>query len=122
MHTLFVHMHTPCITMHWLQVGYLLQRLLAHRSPVQVAFLQGAIPLQNTNLFARLLDFLQLCPIWSVRRPCSEAPCSEAPCSEAPCSEAPSGARQATPRRTCAKEHHLVGGEKSHTRATLQGR
>ena len=48
------------------QVGYLLQKLLQHRSPVQVAFLQGAIPLQNTNLFPRLLDFLQLCPVWSV--------------------------------------------------------
>ena len=47
------------------QVGYLLQKLLQHRSPVQVAFLQGAIPLQNTVLFPRLLDFLQLCPVWS---------------------------------------------------------
>ena len=50
------------------QVGYLLQKLLQHRSPVQVAFLQGAIPLQNTVLFPRLLDFLQLCPVWSAPR------------------------------------------------------
>ena len=52
------------------QVGYLLQKLLQHRSPVQVAFLQGAIPLQNEKLFPRLLDFLLLCPVWSVRPAC----------------------------------------------------
>lgn len=52
------------------QVGYLLQKLLQHRSPVQVAFLQGAIPLQNEKLFPRLLDFLHLCPVWSVRPAC----------------------------------------------------
>ena len=49
-----------------LQVGYLLQRLLLHQSPVQVAFLQGAIPLQNSATFARLLEFLEQCPVWSV--------------------------------------------------------
>ena len=56
------------------QVGYLLQKLLQHRSPVQVAFLQGAIPLQNEKLFPRLLDFLKLCPVWSVRPACGYAP------------------------------------------------
>ena len=48
------------------QVNYLLQRLLQHQSPVQVAFLQGAIPLQNPTVFPRLLEFLQQCPVWSV--------------------------------------------------------
>ena len=48
------------------QVRYLLQQVLKQRTPIQVAFLQGVIPLQSDDLFPRLLDFLLRCPVWSV--------------------------------------------------------
>ena len=40
--------------------------VLRHKLPVQVAFMQGMLPLQQDDLFPRLLDFIQQCPIWSV--------------------------------------------------------
>ena len=48
------------------QVRYLMQELLRQRAPVQVAFLQGAVPLQTDNLFPRLLQMLTTCPVWSI--------------------------------------------------------
>ena len=48
------------------QVRYLLQRLIKQRVPVQVAFLQGTLPLQQQDTFPRLLNFLLQCPVWSV--------------------------------------------------------
>lgn len=48
------------------QVRFLLQRLIKRRVPVQVAFLQGALPLQQPDIFPRLLNFLIQCPVWSV--------------------------------------------------------
>lgn len=49
-----------------LQVRFLLQKLIKQRVPVQVAFLQGALPLQQPDVFPRLLTFLVQCPVWSV--------------------------------------------------------
>ena len=48
------------------QVGFLLRQLLSLKVPVQVAFLQGTVPLQNDDLFTLLLEFLSACPVWSV--------------------------------------------------------
>jgi hypothetical protein len=48
------------------QVRYLLTELLRQKVPVQVAFLQGAVPLQNEALFPRLLQLLTTCPVWSI--------------------------------------------------------
>ena len=41
-----------------LQVRYMMLELLAQKSPIQVAFLQGCIPLQHDDLFPRLLDMI----------------------------------------------------------------
>ena len=49
-----------------MQVGRLVNELMKHQIPIQVAFLQGAIPLQTTAIFPRLLEFLLTCPVWSV--------------------------------------------------------
>jgi hypothetical protein len=49
-----------------LQVAYLLRHLIDEAVPVQVAFLQGAVPFQTEELFVRLLEFLTKCPVWSV--------------------------------------------------------
>ena len=49
-----------------IEVRYLLQELLRHRMPVQVAFLQGAVPLQSDSVFPRLLELLVQCPVWSI--------------------------------------------------------
>lgn len=49
-----------------MQVGKLMSELAKHQIPIQVAFLQGAIPLQTTSIFPRLLEFLLTCPVWSV--------------------------------------------------------
>jgi hypothetical protein len=49
-----------------MQVRFLLTRLIKHRVPVQVAFLQGSLPLQQGDQFPRLLQFLTVCPVWSV--------------------------------------------------------
>ena len=49
-----------------LEVRYLMHHVLAQRMPVQVAFLQGAVPLQHDDLFPRLLDLLERCPVWSL--------------------------------------------------------
>ena len=62
-----------------LQVRYLMERLLKYKMPVQVAFLQGMVPLQDDILFPRLLDFLTQCPVWSVNL--GELRFSEAQCS-----------------------------------------
>ena len=47
-------------------VAFLFQQLLIHRTPIQVAFLQGAVPLQQSQHFAKLGELLCSCPIWSV--------------------------------------------------------
>ena len=42
------------------QLQYVFSKLLAApRPPVQIAFLQGAIPMQSGELFDQLLDFLE---------------------------------------------------------------
>ena len=61
-----------------LQVRYLMQQLIRLRMPVQVAFLQGVLPLQDDALFPRLHDFLTLCPVWAVNL--GELRFSEAQC------------------------------------------
>ena len=61
-----------------LQVRYLMMNLIRQRMPVQVAFLQGAVPLQNDDLFPRLLDLLTHCPVWSLN--VGELRFSEAQC------------------------------------------
>ena len=48
------------------QVRYLLLELLRQKVPVQVAFLQGAVPLQTESIFPRLLQLLTTCPLWSI--------------------------------------------------------
>jgi hypothetical protein len=48
-----------------LQVRYVMMRLIEERAPVQVIFMQGALPLQHDDLFPRLLDLLSTCPVWS---------------------------------------------------------
>ena len=48
------------------QVRYLMMTLLKLKMPVQVAFLQGMLPLQHDDLFPRLLDLIAQCPIWSL--------------------------------------------------------
>ena len=48
------------------QVRFVLQALLDHGTPIQVAFLQGAVPLQSPALFAKLEEFLCACPVWSL--------------------------------------------------------
>ncbi|KAL1518540.1 hypothetical protein AB1Y20_002829 [Prymnesium parvum] len=63
-----------------LQVRFLLHRLIKQRVPVQVAFLQGALPLQQPDLFPRLLNFLTQCPVWSVNL--GELRFSEAQCKQ----------------------------------------
>ena len=40
--------------------------LLKLKMPVQVAFLQGMVPLQHDDLFPRLLDLIAQCPVWSL--------------------------------------------------------
>ena len=40
------------------QVRYLMMTLLKLKMPVQVAFLQGMLPLQHDDLFPRLLDLI----------------------------------------------------------------
>lgn len=45
-----------------LQVRHLLHEMLRQRIPVQVAFLQGTLPLQSDSLFPRLLNVLTTCP------------------------------------------------------------
>lgn len=47
-------------------VEMLLEELLRHQLPVQVVFLQGAVPLQLPRLFARLCELLLTLPIWSI--------------------------------------------------------
>ena len=48
------------------QVKLLLEELLAHELPVQVVFLQGAVPLQTMPLFKLLCQMLRQLPIWSI--------------------------------------------------------
>lgn len=61
-----------------MQVRRLLPTLIKQRVPVQVAFLQGTLPLQHRDLFPWLLAFLLQCPVWSVNL--GELRFSEAQC------------------------------------------
>ena len=63
-----------------MQVRRLMDELMKHQIPIQVAFLQGAIPLQTTAIFPRLLEFLLTCPVWSVNL--GELRFSEVQCKE----------------------------------------
>ena len=48
------------------QVAYVLEQMGAHNTAIQVAFLQGATPLQQPMLFAKLLEFLHTKMLWCV--------------------------------------------------------
>jgi len=48
------------------QVEHLLNELLFHDAPVQVIFLQGAVPLQTPRLFTKFCELLRRLPIWSI--------------------------------------------------------
>ena len=62
------------------QVRLLFQRLLEEKVPVQVCFLQGAIPLQGDAAFAQLMRLLHECSVWSINL--GELRFSEAQCAK----------------------------------------
>ena len=43
-----------------------MMQLIKYRMPIQVAFLQGMVPLMDDALFPRLIDVLSVCPVWSL--------------------------------------------------------